>query len=821
MSSPLAWLAVFISLGIWIGSFIQIPISFIAAAAGLFILISLITINPHTKDFGVGVKRRAVFFLSLSATFLFIGYLLYQVGQAYPACHIKNFTTDEPQEAYLEGLIINEPQADRTYYGQPKASFMMEASGLKTEGVRRGVLGKVKVAVFGGAAPTAPSGLNYGDSILLKGFLSNPKLPGNPGEFDYNRYLGRNGIFSVFNAKSEDLVILRRGTGNPVVRAAYEARDKIKALITSYLPRENAGFLVAILLGLRQDLGDELNDTFMKTGTIHLLAISGLNVGLLVFLVMIIFRIARIPKKANIILTISLLVFYAILTNGSPSVIRATVMAIALLFGLLIERETSLWNSLGLAAVIILGFDPNALFDAGLQLSFLSLISILYITPKLEEAFGYDRKLAVPFMNKWKRYLLEGVFVSAAAWIGLLPVILFYFNIATPISVITNLFAVPMSFLITVSSVPFILFGSAAPLLAKVFAASTSFLCDTLFAANEAFSKIPLAYFYFPKPSLYLMAVYYLFLAAFIEHKRLKIPPAKLSVAALLFINIIIWHSALRPDDGRLRVTFLDVGHGDSVFVEFPHGGNMLIDGGNGGAVGDRDNGRNVVLPFLRNKGIPVIDAVVMTHPDSDHVGGLISVIKGIRVRQVFENGTRAESGAYLDFRSAAVKNKIRRYILKRGDSIEGLRDISLICLNPSAEWLNDPAVSENDKSLALRIKYGQAAVLLCGDIGERPISEMVSLSPLIKAEVLMLPHHGQKLTLEREALIDTVKPAYAVISQGDTLSEMARSRKTEELVSAKGIKVFRTNRDGAICAVINGKDVSVGAFRDANEISY
>ncbi len=807
MSSPLAWLAVFIGLGIWIASVIQIPVLFIAASAGLSILASFFVIN-----------KRIAFLLTLSAAFLLIGCLLYSAKQVYPTGHIKNFTPKEPREAYLEGLIVNEPQTERTFYGPPKTSFMMNTSGLKTEGIGRAVSGKVKVAVFGNSYTAASPGMNYGDRVLLKGLLSKPGHSGNPGEFDYGRYLERNGVFSVFGAKSEDLVILREGMGNPIVRAVYGIRGKIKALITSYLPRENAGFLVAILLGLRQDLGDELSDIFMKTGTIHLLAISGLNVGLLAFLVMIIFSIARIPKKASIILTIFLLVFYAILTNGSPSVIRATVMTISLLFGLLIGRQTSLWNSLGMAAVIILGFDPNAFFDVGFQLSFLSLASILYITPKLEEMFGYDRKLAVPFMNKWKRYLLEGVFVSAAAWIGLLPLILFYFNIVTPVSVFSNLIAVPLSFLITASSIPFIWLGSIAPFPAKIFAASTSFLCDTLFAANEAFSKIPLAYFYFPRPPLYLVAVYYFFLAAFIEHKRLKVPLAKLSAAALLLINMIVWHNALRPDDGKLRVTFLDVGHGDSVFVEFPHGGNMLVDGGNGGK---RDIGRNVVLPFLRNKGISVIDAVVMTHPDSDHVGGLISVINGINVRQIFESGAKTESGAYIDFRSAALKNKIKQRALKRGDLIEGLKDISLLCLNPPAEWLNDPAVSENDKSLALRIKYGQTAVLLCGDIGERPISEMASLAPLIKAEVLMLPHHGQELTPEREALIDTVKPACAVISQGNTLSEMSRSGRTEELVSAKGIKVFRTNRDGAICAVINGKDIFTKAIKDANENSY
>lgn len=795
MSSPLAWLAVFLSLGIWISSFIQIPVLFIAAAACLFILISFITI-----------KKRASSLISLSATFFFVGCLLYQVGQFYPHYHIKNFAPKEPREVYLKGLIVNEPQSGKTSYGEPKINFMMEADGLQTQSVKRGVSGKVKVAVFGDAA-----GLNYGDRILLKGLMSRPRRAGNPGEFDYSRYLERNGIFSVFSAKAEDVVILQNDIGNPVVHAAYEARDKIRKVITLYLPRESASFLVAILLGLRQDMGDELNDVFMKTGTVHLLAISGLNVGLLVFLVMLIFRIARIPKKVNILLTICLLVFYAILTNGTPSVIRATIMSIALLFGLLIGRETSLWNSLGLAAIIILGFDPNAFFDAGFQLSFLSLISILYLTPKLEEAFRYDRRLAAPFMSRWKRYSLEGSFVSIAAWLGILPLILFYFNIVTPIAIITNLFAVPLSFLITASSIPFIAFAFITPLIAKIFAASTHFLCAVLFSANDVFSKIPLAYAYFPKPPFYLILAYYVFLGIFIEHKRLKIPLVKFSIFAFLFINIIIWFNALRPEDGRLRVTFLDVGHGDSVFVEFPHGGNMLIDGGTGG---DWDTGRSAILPFLRNKGVRVIDAVVLTHPDSDHVGGLVSVIKEIGAREIFDNGTKFESSDYSDFKNAVLKNKTKRYILRRGDSIEGAKDVNLLCLNPPAEWINDSAVKENDKSLAMRMEYRQAAVLLCGDIGEKPISDILSSTSPVKAEILMLPHHGQELTSIREALIDSVGPKYAVISQGINLNEIARSRKTEELLSSKGIKVFRTNRDGAVFAVINGRAIFVTGFR-------
>jgi len=755
----------------------------------------------------VAIKRRIASFAALSAAFLFIGCLLFQARQILPADHIKNFTAEGPREVYLEGLVVDEPVIAKTFYGGKKINLTLEAGHLQSKGLRYEVNGKVRVSLTGEAS------FSYGDRIVVNGRLSRPKGPGNPGGFDYAAYLERNRIFSVLGARAQDAVILERGKGNPVLSLAYKARGKIETLISGGLPGESANFLNAILLGLRQEIGNDLSDAFMRTGTVHLIAISGLNVGLIAFLVLLIFSILRVPRKAGMALTIIFLVFYAVLTNGTPSVVRATVMSIALLCGLLIGREVSMWNSLGLAALVILSCDPNTLFDAGFQLSFVSVMSLLYITPKLKKFFHYDRR----------SYILEGFFVSLAAFIGVLPLILYYFNIVTPVSVISNLVAVPLSFLITAASVPFLVFGFLFPPAAKIFAASASFLCEVLFAGNNFFSKIPFAYIYLPRPPVFLIALYYLLLAAFAEHERLKLPVAKIAAVSIAVFSVIVWTGALWPHDGRLKVVFLDVGHGDSVYVEFPHGGNMLIDAGTGGGE-DWDSGRNTVLPFLRQKGIQVLDAVVLTHPDIDHVGGLASVLDGLKVRYVFDNGAASDTYAYRRFYRAMSEDGItagRHFVLRRGDSIEGVKDVSIACLNPPADWTGDADIPANDISLVLRMGFGGSSMLFCGDIGEKAVSDMMLNSgPLIKSDLIMLPHHGEKLSPVSETFIDYVRPGYAVISQGRAAGEVSRSEDIRGLLSAKGIKVFRTNDGGAVFAAADDKGLSVDNFESKYKIS-
>ncbi|MFA5335440.1 MAG: DNA internalization-related competence protein ComEC/Rec2 [Candidatus Omnitrophota bacterium] len=794
---PLTWIALFLSAGIWITSVIRVPVLFSSVLAALFLAVSAAVI-----------KKKLASFLSLSAAFFFIGCILIGVNRLLPDGHIRYFTPSGPEEVCLEGTVTDEPSEAVTFYGEPKINFTLEARELQKGEIKARVSGKVKTSVFG----RTKDKVSYGDTVALRGKLSKPSAPGNPGEFDYAKYLERNRIFSSFSADAKDLAPLRRdlditgtGKGNPVVSFAYKVRGRIREMIASGIRGDAADFLIAILLGLRQDVSAGLNDDFMKTGTVHLLAISGLNVGLIAGLMLVIFGILRVPKKAGICAAVVLLIFYAVLTNGTPSVIRATVMSIAVLCGLLIGRDASLWNSLGLAAIVILGCDPGALFDIGFQLSFLSVASLLYFVPLMRGLVPKSKK---------RNYLLEGCIVSLAAWAGVAPLILVYFNIVTPIAVAANLIAVPLSFAITAAGIPFIIFGFIFPPLGKVFAASTWILCEALFKSNNILAKVPLGHFYLPAPPLYVLVAYYLFLLAFTERARLKIRGAKIAAAALAFANIIIWTGALAPRDGKMRVTFLDVGHGDSVFLEFPRGGNMLIDGGSGGGE-DWDAGRNVVLPFLRSKGVQVIDAVVLTHPDADHSGGLVSILKGIDVRNVFESGAGSGTGIYKSFEEIVRGRHITRHILKRGDSISGIKNVDLLCLNPYPGRAADASIPINDRSIALGIKFGDRRFLFCGDIGSGLISEVFLGYPdAARSGLLMLPHHGQKLSEEAEASIETARPEFAVISQGRAQREEAASVKMQDLLRAKSIRTYRTNADGAIFAVTDGRGLIVSNFK-------
>ena len=460
-------------MGIWISAVIQIPVLFILGAAAIMLLASAMTLR----------NRASVIFLSIA--FFFIGGMLLEISRICPPDHIKNFVTDEPKDICAEGLILDEPSSEKTFYGDTRVSFVLAAERLQQNGVKYPAEGKIRVSVTG----STPAPVAYGDRVLVKGKLSRPGGPGNPGGFDYAAYLARKGILAVLRADAENTVILERRAGNPIIRYLYGLRRGIRGMISSNFPKDDADFLSAILLGVREDMSRELNDTFMRTGTIHLIAISGLNVGLIAFLALLILRASRVPGKAALAAAICFLIFYAVFVGGSASVVRATIMSVALLLGLLIGREASLWNSLGLAAIIILSVDPAAIYDIGFQLSFACVASLLYLTPRLEALFRYDRKAALKSVSVWRRVCIEGFFVSLAACIGVLPFTLYHFNIITPVALLANLLDVPLSFLITASSAPFLIFGAFLPAAGKVFAASTLFFTEALFAANSIFSK--------------------------------------------------------------------------------------------------------------------------------------------------------------------------------------------------------------------------------------------------------------------------------------------------------------------------------------------
>lgn len=777
---------------------LNIPLFFLYIFCSLFLILALCFLRERVK-----------FNTFLSVSILFLGSIFSENFQLLPLNHIINFTpleipashsrtkfltgftSQESKLVYLRGVILDDPILTSTSYGEEKTTFILEARELKPASdnqIWQSVKGRVKTTSYG-----KKERYSYSDELILEGYLSQPEGPRNPGGFDYKEYLARQRIYALLKIKEENLIKLIEKKGNPIVKFTFGIKERLRKLIKLNLPPMESSLLSAIVLGDREDLPEELEDSFIKTGTVHILAISGLHVGIVTFIFLSLFKVLRIHRKLRYILVISLLIIYALLTGMRPPVVRATIMATVLLFGLLIERDVDIYNSLGLAALIILMGNPLQLFDAGFQLSFLCVISIFYFTPKMVSVIK-DKD----WLTKYTKYF----FVSLSAWLGIIPVVAYHFNIISPITVIANLVVIPFLSLIVALGFTFILGGLLSLIFAKVFGAAVSFALSGLIHFTSIISKLPFSYSYLPTPTYLYIIFYYLLLLVIFNYKRLGLSLRRLSILLLITLNFLIWKGALRQPNDKLKVSFFDAGYGDAAFVEFPKSGNMLIDAGEGQ---DADKGRWVIMPFLRSQGINTIDAIVLSHPDEDHVGGLYTIIKNFKARYIFDNGMATRSLAYANYLKAIKEENVSRQLLKEGDEITGYNALAYI-LHPPTELLKNTRSDTNNNSLVLKIIYKDIGILFCGDIEEEAMKRLIPYGSILNSNIIKVPHHGADAQEEGEFFFKEVNPKIAIISVAKDNRFNAPSPKTLKLLEGLGAKVYQTEDYGAISVSTDGQ---------------
>ena len=469
------------------------------------------------------------------------------------------------------------------------------------------------------------------------------------------------------------------------------------------------------------------------------------------------------------------------MVDSRPPVERATIMTLVFLFERILRREQDLLNTLAFCALVILFFNPNDILDVGFQLSFLTVGSIIYFTPKLEDMFLKNEKT--------RPYLLRALLVSFSAWLGSAPLIARYFNIFSPITVIANLFVVPWMFFVLASSVIFIIFGFISSSLGLVFSQSAHLSVLILIKMASIFANIPFSYVRVKSPSWISIVGFYLFLFFFFNRRLFKVKSKYFLIASLVFFNFFIWRGAFFENEKILRIFFLDVGKGDAAFLEFPKGGTMLIDGGEG--LGTNIGGLTVNR-FLSSQGINNIDLVVVTHPHTDHIGGIVTVLKNFKVRFFVDNGDSERNPLYAECQDLIKQKKIKRFVVKEGDSIEGFDKTELFVLNPSARKFDDL----NNDSLVLKLKSGDFSVLFSGDIEEDGAKNLLLRQyEKLPSTVLKVPHHGGSLGDAAPEFIKSINPEAAVISlgsrevNGDLLSILGRLQ----------TRIYRTDTDGAI----------------------
>jgi competence protein ComEC len=644
--------------------------------------------------------------------------------------------------------------------------------------------------------------------------------------------------------------------------------------VDAAVPFPEAAVLKALVIGDQAEIPPDVQQAFRRTGTTHILAISGLNFAIVASAAFVVFRwllgfihpilLTGWARKGAALLTLVPVGLYALLAGMSPSTQRALIMVAVFLLTFLVEREHDLMNTLAVAALAILVLSPPSLYSVSFQLSFAAVFVILYGFAQIRRRGPEAAAPVAPgAAARLKRGLELFFLVSVFATVGTLPLILHYFNTVSFISLLANCVAVPLMGYVAV------LAGLTGAFLVP-FSDSAAILCFKLggvvlsasIAAVKQMSDLPFAAAKTVSPSILEMVLFYACTGsvmrliqfwrgqagptapgvvagtagppsrpprsqriryAFRKGGAMAVPGAR-AAAALLVLCLAagcadagywlyqrFWHR-------DLRMTLLDVGQGSAALLELPGGRTVLVDGGGFADNSAFDVGAAVVAPFLWRNKIATVDTLILTHPNSDHLNGLVFIAENFNVGALWENGEPWHTLGYQALMRAVAEHGIVRpglAELARESTINGVR---LEVLYPPADFLARRETErwrrdENNNSLVTRFSFGEVSILLPGDIMRPAEKELVAMAgDRLKSRVLVAPHHGSR-TSSSEEFVAAVAPQAVLISCADRPSSGIPHAQTLERYSARGARIYRTDRNGAIRITTDGERLAIEAF--------
>jgi len=650
----------------------------------------------------------------------------------------------------------------------------------------------------------------YGDKIEAETVLKKPDLPGNFGAFNYRQYLIRKKIYIIGNIYQDQIKVI--GSSNKVNLFAVikNIRSKISQKIDAIYDIPAKALVKAIITGERDEISNELIKVFQDAGIIHILAISGLHVGILASIIYFILKIIPerlIKRNIRFIIMIVLLVGFAIMTGLRPSVSRATLMFIIILGANIFNRPYHVYNSLILTAIIILFFQPLLLFDAGFLLSFVVTFFIIFLSPVIENK--------IYFMPE---YVSKPLSVSVAAWLGSIPLTAYFFYQVSIISILANIIVIPFISIILIIALATILF-SFLPLsmITSFLALLNESLISVFLFIGRIFSTMPISYKNIAQPEIFMIILYYMVVIVFFyaaslwsEYNTHEKKNMFWLIATMLWIFSIF---ILFPYPKLLEVHFINVGQGDCIYVKTPDDKNIIIDGG-GTPYDDYDVGLNVLLPYLRRKGIREIDLMVLTHPDLDHLEGLIPVLEEMRVMTVIERKVEYNNEVYNKFHSQIQESDYTEYYnVKAGDYIRLSDETELFILYPPKKIDFIDKNNFNNYSIVLKLRYKKIDFLFTGDIEKAAEINLLSYwNDFLKSDILKVAHHGSKSS-SSELFIEKVQPQVAVISVGQNLFGHPHQEVIDNL-NNNDCKLYRTDQNGTVLITSNGEKCFIRTLR-------
>jgi ComEC/Rec2-related protein len=656
---------------------------------------------------------------------------------------------ERPRAVTAVGCVITEPKIAPSGF----ATFLLKLKSIELEGKNESTHAVLQVRWKG-----APE---FGDELKLFGTAEPIASPRNPGEFDMRAYLARHDIRRMlFVRYPEDGTLILHGSGNPVLRAAQTSRTWMQNALCRGLDDapEAKSFISGIVLGIRHETPDDIEEPFQQTGTIHLFAVAGLHVGIVAALLWVLAAIARLSRKRAAAFIIPSLFFYAAVTGLHIPALRAAVMASILVGSYFFERRVFLPNSLAAAAFFILCWNTNELFSTGFQLSFAVVGAIVLFA---DPFFRFFQRRAAPdpflpqslvhgphqWMHASYEWLCGGASVSLAAWIGSLPLILWYFHLVTPISLLANLVVVPIAFFVLAVALLSLMTTPLLPWVALVFNNANWTLATLVIGIVHLFAQIPGGHFYVGEPD---------------------------------------W-------GGRsAKMTVLDLGAGAAVHVRV-NGHDWLIDCGS-----ERSYDR-VVREYLHWAGVNRLTGLVLTHGDSQHIGGVTQLLSDFPRVCLIDNPAPDRSLIHrrLSRIVSGLEGRGRKPDeLAAGDNFHLSREAIAHVLFPPRGFAGATA---DDQALVIRLSIAPSDfVLFMSDNGAETERALLSNGSKLQSDILVKGQHSSGSS-GGASFLDDVRPRLIIATSREFPDHERISDEWAEQLRGRGIKLFRQDETGAV----------------------
>jgi len=807
-----------------------------------------------------------IFYFLLGILFFLIGYNHAQTKSNVPTDqnHVFNQIKEE-QTVSLYGILAEHPSVTTLPSGT-KTRFLMQVKTLRLGSNIKNAFKKHRKAsglILLTLPGLVPGELRPGDHFLVKTKVSLVDTFSTPGSFDYKKYLANQSILLKGWVESPNNVmkvhtVITSGIIPELSSILYfpeRIRHHIANFIDTTLTQPSRGLYKAILIGDRSDIPPSVLDSFINAGCIHILAISGMHMGILalISIAVLTWLLKRSTwlllhvniQKTAVSIALLPLIAYAFIAGFNIPVLRALLMTNVFILAIIFDRAGNLINHILLAALIILVWKPAAILTASFQLSFSAVIAIALIYPLLYNQIfqNYTYFLSgrpeldptiklSPIASQYAfpelilKWFFAGITLTTAAMLGTLPLMLFHFNRISLVAPLANLLVEPLiCFWSLIVGIIACFFIPLAPALAKVLFKAGSLGLIPAERICAYFSSLPYASLRLSTPSFLEIILFYILILSIVmtfhlktTRKRFCIIIALFSFCSLLAVPAI--SKITKYASITTSVSVLDVGHGSSILLQLPGNKNILIDGGGSGNE-NFNIGERVIAPFLWKKQINHLDAVVITHPHSDHYNGLPFILTYFHPKELWVNGMTGHDPEYQQLLSLANKLNIAITIPRTDEIVFQSGLTRLRCVNNGfpGDYSSDRMSSSltqrsdtNDMSIVLRLETADNSFLFPADISATMANTLVSKRKNIQADILLAPHHGSKSSMSLD-FIETVAPKYIAISAGRNNPFNFPDKSFFDL-QQKGIQVLTTGRDGTLTFTVEDKKTIMSRYQ-------